>query len=148
MQFPHIHLNGSSPEGLQNPIREAYVALGKAIEKMSAVTPHGRDYYTISGSAINVAYAEHRERVEKLVSVQSDLLAIFQDIDRQVKERDKFRYAGKGWTVVEYPDNNDGRGVVVYRGATEDDCAKWLANHPNQTKVLAGEFSLNPPGEE
>lgn len=91
MQFPRIHLNGSSADGLKAPIREAYSAIGMAIEKMTAVSPHNRDYYVISADAGNVAHAEHRERVQKLTDVRRDLETIYLEIERQESEREKLR---------------------------------------------------------
>ena len=83
MQFPAIHLNGTSADSLKEPYREAYSAIGDAITKLAQCAPHGRDYYVISSDAINTAMAEHRARLAALTTVQNDMLAIFDAIEDQ-----------------------------------------------------------------
>lgn len=66
MQFPIVHLNGSGKVALVKGYETAYEALTKAMVAVKLTAPHDRDYYPISGDAINTAMAEHMERTKKL----------------------------------------------------------------------------------
>lgn len=87
MQLPLIHLNGSSPERLLGQYRDALDAVNAAVEALQRVDVNARDYYPISPDAASAAIREHRERLEKLRGVSRDLLAVCEDIQRQVDER-------------------------------------------------------------
>lgn len=76
MTKPTIHMNGTSAEELRDIYVEAYRAVNEAIEKVSAASPNGRDYYPQSATAINDAISEHRERLTKLQAVSEDMLAL------------------------------------------------------------------------
>lgn len=73
MQFPRIHLNGTSAQSLLAEHIAALAAVEDAIAAVQAITCHGRDYYVISSEAASTAFAEKTERLNKLISVRDDL---------------------------------------------------------------------------
>ena len=75
-QFPRIHSNGTSADVLIAEYRAAADAVRDAIKAVKAVTVHGRDYYTISSDAGEVAYAEHYQRLNALHRIEGELMAI------------------------------------------------------------------------
>jgi len=88
-QLPRIHLNGTSGHVLAEEYGTALTMLDQAIEALSAVTVHGRDYYPISPRAAMVAMDEHMARLKKLRQVQAELALIYGHIFRQLSEREE-----------------------------------------------------------
>jgi len=78
MTFPTITINGSTRNMLIEPIRETYYALTEVLEKLPATAPNGRDYPT---EDLKKAESEYNSRVERIKSVQDELLAIFENLD-------------------------------------------------------------------
>ena len=94
MQLPHIHINGTSAKSLCDQYADAWGAVDVALDKLREIETHGRDYaetvrperiYTISSDAVNVAVAEHRERMAKLESVKADLAALAEHCHKSMK---------------------------------------------------------------
>jgi hypothetical protein len=87
MTKPTVHLNGSGREALRRQYQAAYLTLGPAIEALRQATPHGRDYYPqdggrINGPAYQAARAEHAERLNRLETVQQELITIYRAVTR------------------------------------------------------------------
>lgn len=93
---PTIHLNGSSPESLREGYRKAAEALYDAISALCEAGPHGRDYYLQSNTAIYEAVAEHASRVDRLKSVQDELVQLAEHVQEQIDERDHSRAMRQG----------------------------------------------------
>ncbi|CAB4126835.1 hypothetical protein UFOVP75_37 [uncultured Caudovirales phage] len=86
---PTIHLNGTSPDNLLAPLREAISATRHAIAMLSECGPNGRDYYVQGSEAIYVATRQHNERLASLLCTQNELRTIEQSICDQVEQRSK-----------------------------------------------------------
>ena len=72
MQYPTVHLNGTSEESLLDGYASANNALLAAIAALEACAPNGRDYY-VNGGDINAACAEHKNRIAALTAVRCDI---------------------------------------------------------------------------
>ncbi len=72
MQYPTIHLNGTSEESLLEGYACANNALLAAISALEACSPNARDYY-IDGGDINAACSEHKNRIAHLTVVRRDI---------------------------------------------------------------------------
>jgi hypothetical protein len=81
MRVPSIHINGTSPEELSRGYEEAYRLLGHVISVVQQTVPNGRDYYPQGDMAYVDARDEHRERMDKLVSVRNDMLTLFEAVE-------------------------------------------------------------------
>jgi hypothetical protein len=81
---PQIHMNGSGGKHLLEGYRAGIDALSEAIETINAITVHGRDYYTISDTAIIEAKAQHAEMLQELLSCKQFLKKIILGIYDQV----------------------------------------------------------------
>jgi hypothetical protein len=92
-QFPQIHLNGSHPDHLTEPLRAAIRALHDARDVLVECCPHGRDYYTINDRAISVAMAEHLARLQRIDVTIAELENIYDSVRSQADERDAIRKA-------------------------------------------------------
>ena len=73
MQFPTIHMNGTSVESLLEMNEEAYQALGVAMAALRNAGPNGRDYYPQAGNAMSNAVAEHEARLRRIHEVMIEL---------------------------------------------------------------------------
>jgi hypothetical protein len=80
MEYPTIHLNGTSRKELLSQFCEAHSAIGRAIDAMHKATPHGRDYYPQGDGAIDRARTDHASRIAKLAEVQAEILAIGESV--------------------------------------------------------------------
>lgn len=78
---PTIHRNGTSAEELRNGYAEAYSAVGSAIHAVHQTAPHGRDYYVQGSEATGNARREHQERIDRLVTIQAELLGLHESCD-------------------------------------------------------------------
>jgi hypothetical protein len=87
LKVPTIHLNGTSKRDLLDGYKAAYLAVGDAIEKLQATSPHGRDYYVQDDKATSQAIAQHVVRLAKLDDVRKELLEIAIAIQDQGKEQ-------------------------------------------------------------
>lgn len=83
MMIPTVHLNGTSREELMQQIRDAYDALFSALEKLRAMTPHGRDYYVQGPESGQKARDEHEVRIKMVLYVVNELLIMAAEIDKQ-----------------------------------------------------------------
>ena len=82
MKIPTLHLNGSSKESLREQLMDAYTGVRKAIDAVCAAAPHGRDYYVQGPDAYPQARRDHESRLARLKSVQDEILAIWEGIDK------------------------------------------------------------------
>jgi hypothetical protein len=78
--LPTIHLNGTSKEELFNDLSNALYAIQLARECVQATAPHGRDYCTKSGNALQQALAQHASRLRALQTVYDELQAIAEHV--------------------------------------------------------------------
>lgn len=72
--IPIVHLNGTSKRQLLEQISNANHALIAAVDALQKMTPNARDYYLTNNA--KEAYGEHLARVLKVMSVQTDIMAI------------------------------------------------------------------------
>lgn len=75
MHLPQININGTQRSDLLEDYMEAHLALRRAIEKLSACSPHGRDYQTYPNGD-QIFYAAQREHVDRIVKVRQVLAEI------------------------------------------------------------------------
>jgi hypothetical protein len=80
LTVPTVHINGTSRDELLEQIRDAYLAIGKAMEALAKASPNGRDYYPQGDEACRAARKEHQSRAERLASVRDELLTIGQSL--------------------------------------------------------------------
>ena len=67
-----INLNGSSQDDLVNGYRDVATTITEAIEKLCAVTPHGRDYQINNDpNDYEIDRKEHDEMVRKLQHIRT-----------------------------------------------------------------------------
>jgi hypothetical protein len=85
-QFPRIHLNGTHGPDLLKDYTIAQQAVWAAIKTLQAVTPHGRDYYTIGGNAISTAMDDHLARLKGLTDIHCQLQAICFSLHDQIDD--------------------------------------------------------------
>lgn len=79
MEYPTVHINGTSREALLETHTTAMEAIRIALVDLEQCTPNGRDYY-INGN-LRDAEVEHSKRVRKLMDVRQDLYDIAQHVD-------------------------------------------------------------------
>lgn len=72
MQFPVLHINGTSKEDLSSKYYAAGTAVNAAINALAATAPHGRDYYPEPG-AYERAQVEHESRMKRLHDIYEEL---------------------------------------------------------------------------
>lgn len=78
MQLPIINiLTGTARCDLQYDYFEANRALRNALEKLSEVSPNGRDY---QGGDINAAMREHGDRCNKIRQVLAEIETIAESL--------------------------------------------------------------------
>jgi acyl-CoA reductase-like NAD-dependent aldehyde dehydrogenase len=80
MRIPTIHLNGTSKDAIASAIEEAVAALRAAAEKLGETAPNGRDYYPQGPEAIGEAVREHASRMQRLATVQTELMEIWESL--------------------------------------------------------------------
>lgn len=73
---PTVHLTGTAKEDLLEAIELAYVALNTATDALRKTAPNGRDYYVQGPDRINLASAQHCDRLRRIDSVRDELEAI------------------------------------------------------------------------
>ena len=87
MVGPMIHLNGTPAATLLRGLEAAEKAVSTAIELTKRTAPHGRDYYTLSGDAFDLAREQHEMRLLVLMKVQEELLLLTNHILKQETKR-------------------------------------------------------------
>ena len=80
MQYPTVHLNGTSEEALLEGYCNANNALLDAIKALEDCAPNARDYYVTKIGDINAASAEHANRIADLVAVRRDINLIAEHV--------------------------------------------------------------------
>lgn len=73
---PLVHMNGTSRDGLTEPLEAAYGAIEAAYRALKLTAPNGRDYYPLSPGSIDRATNEHRDRLRKLDSLRMEIEAL------------------------------------------------------------------------
>lgn len=87
--LPAINLNGSDPASLLSDYVLAVQAINTAMETLSKVDVHGRDYQTIRNPANAglLAREEMAERIRKLSTIKYELELVAHSIERQMSAR-------------------------------------------------------------
>jgi len=80
---PLVHLNGTGKDQLMEQYTEAGQAIFKAIQALHGASPNQRDYYPLGNDAWVLAKEQHQNRIDKLVDINADLMAIIDRIDEQ-----------------------------------------------------------------
>lgn len=88
MQFPRVHLNGTDGRTLLEEYLSSARKVLEAINAVFEIEVHDRDYYVISPEAGATARREHLERLNAMRKVYADLMAIAENIDEQIVERE------------------------------------------------------------
>lgn len=80
---PSVHMNGTSKNGLTEPIDTALDAIRTACDALKQCGPNGRDYYNHpqAPQAMEKAQQEHRARLLALHNLQAELEAIWGAIE-------------------------------------------------------------------
>lgn len=80
MNFPTLHLNGTSAKDLLEGFERAHEALREAMEMVAQTAPNGRDFYVQPQGAFQAAVAEHESRMERLRDVRLELEALAEHV--------------------------------------------------------------------
>lgn len=73
---PSVHNNGTGGRGLRMQAKEAYSALGSAVDVMRRAMPHGRDYYPQGDAALAKAREAHLALIGKVKEAQDAYLEL------------------------------------------------------------------------
>lgn len=84
MICPTIHLNGSAGQVLMDDIFAAIAAIDMAQSTLRTCGPNGRDY---PNGGIEVAVAQHRGRLQRLIDVANELEDMATNIAEQCDKR-------------------------------------------------------------
>jgi hypothetical protein len=80
---PTVHLNGTSSDGLVEPLIDAYEKLGDALDSLMQTSPNARDYYVQPEGAIERATTEHVARMRQVSAVRDDIETLISAIRDQ-----------------------------------------------------------------
>ena len=80
MEYPTIHLNGTSKQELIDQLCDACNALNDAASAIANTRPNGRDYYVQDDRNFPKALEEHSRRINLLISVRNELMQIAEHI--------------------------------------------------------------------
>jgi hypothetical protein len=83
LAIPTLHMNGTSRDGLVEPIIKVLDAIDRLQKLLQEVHPNGRDYYVQDPGAMQVAVAQHRRRCEKLDQLRKEWEAIALAVDER-----------------------------------------------------------------
>lgn len=83
LKVPTIHWNGTSKQALEGEYARAYSAVNVAIDALTSITVHDRDYYVQDKQAGPQARAEHVIRLAHLENVKDELEHILIEIQKQ-----------------------------------------------------------------
>ena len=83
--LPTIHLNGTHPTDLREQYLNAYRACIAASQALGKAQPNGRDYYPQGDTAAVNARNEHAIRIEKIVEIANEMMAVCQHCDQFCK---------------------------------------------------------------
>lgn len=83
--FPQINLNGSDPNRLLKQYEDAIEAGEKLLASLYALDVHGRDYQLDDN--FKEAQLEHRNKIESIDNVLTDLKEVRINIINQVESR-------------------------------------------------------------
>jgi hypothetical protein len=76
--LPMLHLNGTSPETLQEGYLKAYRAINDAIAALNSLEFHSRDYYPIGPDAWTKARREREEQYDQLRSMSVKFMEVIE----------------------------------------------------------------------
>jgi hypothetical protein len=93
-RIPTIHLNGSAPANLLEPLQEAIKACRELASKLEECSPNDRDYYLQADNAGHHARNEHQGRLAAIAKVRIELITIRDGIQDQMDQVAK-RKAGR-----------------------------------------------------
>lgn len=82
LTVPSVHLNGTSREELKKGYQAAYEAIGAARDTVGESSPNARDYYVQGNDAYSKARDEHWDRMQRLLDIRQELLALFEAVDQ------------------------------------------------------------------
>jgi hypothetical protein len=85
MQYPMIHLNGTSAEELYNKFDEARRALDAAYQALLATAPNARDYYPMGNTVMKTANNEYFGRLEAVEKVTGELSMLAEYCSNHIK---------------------------------------------------------------
>ncbi len=85
MIIPQINMNGDTKESLLREVAEAYRAVDAALEKVAAITVHGRNFQTLPDGRerLQQAIVEHESRYIRLNNVLDELRELHNGIAEQ-----------------------------------------------------------------
>lgn len=83
LTMPLVHLNGTSKAELIGQYMEAHTAMIRALRVLQSAAPNGRDYYPLGDGAWLQARAEHDARVQKIIDVDEEIMAIWESLHEQ-----------------------------------------------------------------
>lgn len=75
---PIVHVGGTGQELLVEQFTNGRRAIRKTMKVLAAGCPHSRDYAVQAREAWNRAQSEHRTRIERLASIDDELLALLE----------------------------------------------------------------------
>lgn len=81
LAVPTIHLNGTSKKALIEDLEKAVHALRAAVKAVAEASPNARDYYLQGHGAFPRATKEHASRLERVQSVEKELMTIWEAIE-------------------------------------------------------------------
>lgn len=70
---PHPNINGTNARSLVDERLDAMEALQTAMDKLRAMTVHGRDWQTVDPSVYRAARAEHVLRIDRVQTIRDEI---------------------------------------------------------------------------
>lgn len=83
---PLLHVNGTSPSGLLDPLREASLKGREFMRALESSYPHPRDYDVSGPSAYQQARQAHTLRLNKVSTVLKDLGVLLNSVADQAEK--------------------------------------------------------------
>lgn len=75
--IPSLSINGTSSDSLIQDLCDANLQIGALLEALQKCAPNGRDY---SPADFKLAQALHASRVERILSVQKEIVGLYEAI--------------------------------------------------------------------
>ncbi len=85
---PTIHLNGTSAKELTEQLKNAYLSLTEASQKLRQTAPNMRDFYVQTNSHQNYEFAriEHFDRLKRIEDIKQELVELCNAIHAQERK--------------------------------------------------------------